>query len=468
MTISQFTDIFTSCIPYTPNQQQSALIAALARFCSSATRPESVFILNGYAGTGKTSIVAALVKALEAVKVPVALMAPTGRAAKVFGNMARSRAFTIHRRIYRLDAEGGVSVTANSRPGTIFIVDEASMISDDHAGGRPGLLEDLVHYAFAGADGCKMILLGDSAQLPPVGSDNSPALDVRRLKALGLNVSRAVITDTMRQGRRSGILRNATWLRRAMLVDPLPEPKLFIGRYDDVRAVDPADLPDAIAASYSDVGRDETIVITRSNRRATAFNLAIRSTILDYDTELTRGERLLVAKNNYHWTAGVKGLDFIANGDMAVVDRVIATETRYDMRWADVAITLPDRDASIDCKIMLEPLTTELPALAPERMTRLISCRIASPDFAAYGASDSAVNRALRSDPYVNALQVKYGYALTCHKAQGGQWADVYVDMDYIPPEAMGLDFYRWLYTATTRATRTLYYIAPSLDINPA
>lgn len=464
MDLEQFIEIFLGRLGYTPTPRQEQVARALARFCSMAVPGESVFMLNGYAGTGKTSIIGALVEALSAIKVPVVLMAPTGRAAKVFSSMAHRPAYTIHRRIYHTDSFGTMSLSPNQVPGTIFIVDEASMIGDDRGPGGVSLLDDLLTFCFS-ADDCKLILMGDTAQLPPVGLDRSPAMDVDRLKEMGLKVSRAVMTDVARQRLDSGILRTATWLRRAMLRDPLPEPRLFVGvDSGDVIAVTSEDLPDTLSASYSDVGIADTILVTRSNKRATAFNLAIRQSILDYSEELVKGDRLLVAKNNYHWSQGVKGLDFIANGDIAVVDKIVGTESRYGSRWADVVLNLPDRDISLQAKIVLDPLTTDAPAMTAEAMAALVDRRGADPESELHTAgSESAMRRAVRRDPYINALQVKYGYAVTCHKAQGGQWSDVYVDMGYIPPEAMGLEFYRWLYTATTRARRRLYYIAPTV-----
>lgn len=456
MTVDEFTDILRSKLPFEPNSQQSALIGALGRFCSDAVGGESVFLINGYAGTGKTSIIGALVKTLADVHIPSVLLAPTGRAAKVFSSMASRPAYTIHRRIYRMDSAGRMDLTLNNTPFTVFIVDEASMIGNERDSGGSTLLDDLLQHVFA-ADNCKLILLGDSAQLPPVGCEVSPAMDVATLKKRGLRVSRAVITDTVRQDHNSDILRNATRLRRSMLLDPLPEPRLIVDRHDDVVSVSPEDLPDAIAASYSAVGKEEAILITRSNRRATDFNLAIRRQIFDYEENLVRGERLLVAKNNYHWSSKVKGLDFIANGDIAIIDRIIATEDMGPLHFADVALTLPDRGGiTIEAKIITNTLVLDTPCLPANDMAALMQHRL---NIIAPGASESAAMRALRSDPYVNALQVKYGYAVTCHKAQGGQWSDVFVDMSYIPPEAMGLDFYRWLYTATTRATRRLHYI---------
>ncbi len=454
-------------LPYDPNSQQIQLIAALARFCSPTANSDSVFLLNGYAGTGKTSLTGALVRALREAGVPVVLMAPTGRAAKVFGAFARYPATTIHRRIYR-GTEGGLmayagEVADNTFQNAVFIVDEASMIGEsgvDDGGLRRNLLEDLLHYVYSGV-GCRMLLLGDTAQLPPVGCDESPAMNPAVLRSYGLKVTRVVMTEVVRQGRRSGILYNATWLRKAMLRSPLPEPKLAIDRFSDVVSVPGEELQDAISASYDEYGIGETLMITRSNRRAVQFNLAIRANILYKEEELTRDERLMVAKNNYLWSAKVKGLDFVANGDIAIVEHIYGTEERYGFRFADVTLNLPDRDISFDCKILLDTLTSEAPALERERFAALYDRLLNDADLFTPSTPLKARMKILRSDPYLNAIQVKYAYAVTCHKAQGGQWQSVFVDLGYVPDDAYGMEFYRWLYTATTRATRRLAFVNP-------
>lgn len=456
-------------LPYTPTDQQIEVLGALARFCSAMMPHDSVFLLNGYAGTGKTSLMGALVRSLGSFRVPVVLMAPTGRAAKVFGGFAHHFATTIHRRIYRSPAPGeppwSVSMASNNFKGAVFIVDEASMIgADGDESGRPGLLEDLIYYVYSG-ENCRMILVGDTAQLPPVGCSSSPAMDPARLKAMGLRVLRATITATVRQARDSGILYNATWLRKAMRVDPLPVPYLHLNGMADVAAVESTDLIDTLSHSYSETGISNTLVITRSNKTATAYNEGIRTMILDREDLLGAGERLLVVKNNYFWTSKVKGLDFIANGDIGEVERVIATEVRYGFRFADIELTLTDRTepVTIPVKIILESLFSDLPAVSQESVQRLANAICMDPDLHSPDTPMSVRLKMLRTDPYYNALQVKYAYALTCHKSQGGQWADVYVDMGYIPPESQGIDFYRWLYTATTRATSRLYYINPRI-----
>ena len=458
-------------LPYDPNEQQIELIAALARFCSPQMPSDSVFLLNGYAGTGKTSVTGALVRALRAASVPVVLLAPTGRAAKVFGKFAHFPATTIHRRIYRQNSPGSMSyvgeVADNNMQGAVFIVDEASMIGDDSgSASRTSLLEDLVHYVYSGVD-CRMILLGDTAQLPPVGCDRSPAMDPDVLRGFGLRVTRAVMTKVVRQDGRSGILRNATWLRKAMRHDPLPQPRLVAAdSTPDVHVIAGEELLEALTAEYAGRSAPNTLIVTRSNRRATQFNLGVRTEILGYEEELCIDDRLLVAKNNYLWSAKVKGLDFIANGDIATVGRILGMEQKYGLRFANVMLTFPDRDVEVECKIMLDALTSDTPALDPARFNKLYTDILNDPDLFTSATPMNVRMKLLRTDPYFNALQVKYAYAVTCHKSQGGQWESVFIDMGYIPPEAQGLDFYRWLYTATTRATRQLFYIDPRIMVN--
>lgn len=454
-------------LPYEPNDQQVKLIASLARFVTDTSADPRVFLLNGYAGTGKTSLTGALVRTLRQADIKVVLLAPTGRAAKVFGAFARYPASTIHRRIYHSDTAGGIlsysRLPAENRlTNAVFIVDEASMIGNDTDADGRSLLSDLIEYVYSG-EGCRMMLLGDTAQLPPVGLTRSPAMDPDVLRASGLKVSHAVMTKVVRQGSGSGILYNATRLRRQMLEDPVPAPSLLLDRFADCTAVDSADLEDALARSYSDLTEGDTLVITRSNKRAVLFNLAIRARILGREEELCRGERLMVAKNNYLWSAKVKTLDFVANGDMAVVESIHSTEEKYGLRFADVHLRLTDRDdISFDCKILLDTLTSESPALEVAKAGELYAAALADPDLFSPTASEKTRMRILRSDPYVNALQVKYAYAVTCHKAQGGQWPSVFVDAGYVPPDSSSLDLLRWYYTALTRATASVRIINPN------
>ncbi len=476
MTTREFAHTIMGQLPYSPTQQQVEVIAALARFCSQHTPQESVFLLNGYAGTGKTSLCAALVRALAGVGIGTVLLAPTGRAAKVFAAFAQHPAYTIHRRIYTSGGNGITSARAmrvaeNRSRNCVFIVDEASMIGGDTMTGN--LLEDLVHYVYSGIN-CRMILLGDTAQLPPVGCESSPAMNASLLHSMGLRVTRATMTATVRQAAQSGILYNATWLRRAMRRDPLPEPVLYVSPFGDIDVLDGDMLADSVEKAYSRAGIMSTIIITRSNARAAEFNRAVRAVILGAEEELVPGEVLLIGKNNYFWARDNKGLDFLANGDMAVVDTIYGTERRYGYRFADVRLTLPDREMSFDCKLMLSTLLTDQPSLTNAQTVELFDSIAADPDLedpdAPADAPPKELTLAQRSSlaiksPYLNALQVKYGYAVTCHKAQGGQWADVYVDLSYIPPEAMGMEFYRWLYTSVTRSTTRLHLISPTVEI---
>lgn len=463
MTPLELGQLILQQLPYEPNSQQIQLVAALARFCLSDSSADPVFLLNGYAGTGKTSLTGALVRALESTGRKAVLLAPTGRAAKVFAAHSRHPAYTIHRQIYRMNVAGVSHVADNPHRDAVFIVDEASMIGSGSDGGE-NLLQDLIHYVYTGT-GCRLLLLGDMAQLPPVGCAESPAMEVETLKSYGLRVSRAVLTDTVRQASTSGILYNATWIRRAMRAEPLPAPRLSVSAFDDVKVIEGEELEDEMGRCYSADGIRETVLITRSNKRATAFNQAIRTAILGREGVIGRDELLMVAKNNYHWSAKVAGLDFIANGDVATVSRVYGKERRYGFEFADVSLHFPYRDIEIDAKLLLDTMWSETASLGAAELAELAQACLADPEFAPASDSATAMRAALKSCPYYNALQVKYAYAVTCHKAQGGQWANVFVDMGYIPPEAQGMEFYRWLYTATTRATTTLYYVNPTVEV---
>ena len=459
-----------SQLPYEPNEQQMQVAMALARFCSTVPElgfgcGDRVFVLNGYAGTGKTTLTSALVRTLRAHRMRAVLLAPTGRAAKVFTAYSGLPASTIHRHIYRhslLGNHGMPPPKENKFKNTVFIVDEASMIGTDNDMGS-NLLTDLIHYVYS-AEGCRMILVGDTAQLPPVGQSESPAMSIDTLRAYGLRVSHATITDVARQSAQSGILRNATRLRKAMALPPdaaNTPVKLIVGGYDDVSIVAGEDLPDLIEQLYKRDGIDETIIVTRSNRSATLFNNAIRSQILEREEQLTPGDLLISAKNNYYWTRPVKGLDFIANGEVLRLLKVIGTEKRFGLNFADVIMEIADRPGiEFEAKLALDTLTGDAAALDRQSMKRLYEGIAAeAPDGIAPSPSR------LQESPYWNALQVKYGYAVTCHKAQGGQWKNVLVDLSYIPPDQVGFEFYRWLYTAITRARANLYLINPPEEV---
>lgn len=462
-------DILAS-LPFSPNNQQLQVAMALARFCMPEVGlpdQDRVFVLNGYAGTGKTSLTGALVRALASHGIDCVLLAPTGRAAKVFGKYAGRLASTIHRRIYRHALPGSGEAFSmpreNTAHDTIFIVDEASMIATGVDGNR-NLLRDLVYYVYSG-DNCRMILLGDTAQLPPVGQDCSPAMEADELRGLGLKVTRATLTDVARQSALSGILRNATRLRRSMSageyekVGPVP---MIVSNVDDCDRVDGCDLPDLLNTLYQRDGLEETIVITRSNRSAVDFNTGIRSMVLYYEEEITPGDLMIAAKNNYFWARGVPGLEFIANGEILQVDRVVGEEIKYGMRFVDVKFLIPGRDdLTFTAKLIPACLTSSAVALDRETVEKLFRAIYEDPELAGEQATHSERIKAMQKSPYWNALQMKYAYAVTCHKAQGGQWKNVLIDLSYIPPELAGREFQRWLYTAVTRATSHLYFINP-------
>lgn len=465
-------------MPFEPTDQQIKLTAALARFCSTQTPSDTVFILNGYAGTGKTSVIGALVRTLDRSEIGTVLLASTGRAAKVLAGFTGFPAHTIHRKIYSsasFGADGTPSVARinrNPHSDTIFIVDEASMIGSGNDSGL-NLLQDLVMYVYTGHN-CRLILIGDTAQLPPVGSVESPAMSAPAFKEMGLKVLRATITRTVRQGRDSGILYNATALRRSMQQEPLPLPVLTATPFSDVEIVDPEELEDKLGTSYSRYGEEQTIMITRSNRRAVDFNMAIRKQIFDREEPLVKGDRLLISKNNYYWSTRARKEreegsrrfipDFLANGEAAVVNAIYGTEMYADIRFADVNLYLPESEAYIDAKIIVDSLTAETPGMPPDRL-QAIGYRVIA-DAGVSNCSRTAQIDALKKSPHYNALQVKFAYAVTCHKAQGGQWESVFVDMGFIPAEAYtSTDFYRWLYTSITRASRHLSLLNPACEV---
>ena len=449
-------------LPYVPTEEQAGLVARLAEFLWDDNVP-SVFVIKGYAGTGKTSLVGALVKTLEAFERACVLLAPTGRAAKVFASYAAHPAYTIHKKIYRQRAFTGdftgFQLAHNAHKNTFFIVDEASMIANEAAeGAHYGsglLLDDLFDFVYSGA-GCRLILLGDTAQLPPVGQVRSPALDEEYLRRYGYPVYSCELTHVVRQVEESGVLFNATRLRNAMQENPLPVPSIAWRRFPDVSLVGGDELIEVLSSAYRRDGMDETIIVTRSNKRANIFNQGIRNRILYREEELASGDLLLVARNNYFWSEKYEKLDFIANGDVARVVRVRRVCEMYGFRFADVVLYFPDYEEEMEAKVILDTLHSESPSLTAEENTRLFNAVME--DYADVPSKRERLKR-LKNDPWFNALQVKYAYAVTCHKAQGGQWANVFIDMGYIRPDMLGLDFYRWLYTAFTRTTGRLWLI---------
>ncbi|MCH5216849.1 MAG: AAA family ATPase [Muribaculaceae bacterium] len=451
-------------LPYIPNQEQVELIANLSQFCvEPISNGYPVFVLNGYAGTGKTSLVGALVSALSSLNQKSVLLAPTGRAAKVFSEYSKHSAFTVHKKIYRQkkyspDGGAGFTLAPNKHTNTIFFVDEASMLpntsTEGTVFGTGRLLDDLVEYVYS-SSGCKLILIGDDAQLPPVGLSRSPALDIEFLKSMGLDIYPFSLTTTSRQAADSGILYNATHIRTTMQQEELPAASLIIDRFDDFRSLTGEYLIETLSDLYDSHGIENSIIITRSNKRAVMFNTGIRSRILYREDELVAGDKILIAKNNYLWSESNEALDFIANGDIATVERVYSTESCFGFRFARTELSFTESDVSIEAMVNLETLMSDSPTLSHERQQLLFNNVMET-----LSGSQRTRYELLKQHPYFNALQVKYAYALTCHKAQGGQWDNVFIDMGYIPEEAYtSRDLYRWLYTAITRAKKRIYIL---------
>ena len=478
---------------FTPTTEQSEAIEQIGKFLMSRHNME-LFLLRGYAGTGKTTLVGALVKTLTQLNQPVVLMAPTGRAAKVFSSYAGQAAYTIHKRIYRqksiTDTET-FSLNVNLSKHTLFIVDEASMISNEGLSsstfGTGRLLDDLIQYVYSG-EGCRLMLLGDTAQLPPVGEEESPALMTSLLRSYGMHVYEKTLTQVMRQLGDSGILYCATKIRERLyeLKIESSELKIDIGntlnncQFPDVAHVTGADLIDSLETSYSRWGTDDCMIICRSNKRANIYNQGIRNRILYREEELCSGDRIMVVKNNYYWVEKIqrallssKGgdtpqgpsmaganplpLSFIANGDIAVVRRVRRTREMYGFRFADVLLRFPDYDDyEIEATVLLDTLQSESPSLTRDESERLFQQVMADYD---HLTTKKERYQQLRLNPHFNALQIKYAYAVTCHKAQGGQWGCIYLDQGYLPPDVSPIDHHRWLYTAFTRATEQLYLV---------
>ena len=449
---------------YQPTFEQVIAVKSLSEFLLS-TANDTVFVLRGYAGTGKTSLVGALVKAMDKLQQKSVLLAPTGRAAKVFSAYAGHPAFTIHKKIYRQQSfsneVSNFSINDNLTTHTLYIVDEASMISNEGLSGSMfgtgRLLDDLVEFVYSGA-GCRLLLMGDTAQLPPVGEEQSPALATEALKGYGLNVIEVDLTQVVRQVQSSGILWNATQIRQLIAEDEcFSLPKIKVSGFPDIQVVRGDELIDTLTDCYEKDGMDETIVVCRSNKRANIYNKGIRAQILYREDELNTGDLLMVAKNNYFWTEKYKEMDFIANGEIAVVRRVRRTRELYGFRFAEVLLAFPDQnDFELEANLLLDTLHSDAPALPKTENDRLFYSVLE--DYVDITVKRERMKK-MKADPHYNALQVKYAYAVTCHKAQGGQWQNVFLDQGYMSDEYLTPDYFRWLYTAFTRASKTLYLV---------
>lgn len=453
-------DKIVSNLPFPPTGQQAELIDSLASFLTS-TDENRVFMLKGCAGTGKTSVVGALIKTLEDFEQPVVLLAPTGRAAKVLSFHSGRPAYTIHRYIYREkvvgELNGDFSLNFNRNRNAIFVVDEASMISNsgaDSGFGSGCVLDDLLSFVYDGG-GCRIIFVGDVAQLPPVGELMSPALNKSAFVSMGFIVDEYLLTDVVRQAEDSGILFNATQMR-LLMPDYDGSLPAIDDSFPDVTMISGSELIEEISSAYAKYGLDDTIIISRSNKRVNVFNNGVRNSVLCREEELTSGDMLMVAKNNYFWAQNVKGLDFIANGDVAQVKRVRHVVEMYGFRFADVLLYFSDYDVEIECKVLLDCLQSQSPSLSAQENNRLYEAVMA--DYMDIGNKRERFKK-MKQNPFFNALQVKFAYAVTCHKAQGGQWSCVFLDKGYVPDEQMNIDFLRWLYTAFTRATSKIYLV---------
>lgn len=466
MTQSEFKELIIHHFGFQPTDDQSIAIDVFGQFLA-CQHGMPAMILRGSAGTGKTSLVAAMVQTLLSLRQRVVLLAPTGRAAKVLSINSHRPASTIHRKIYRQKAMGGdFSLDINLHADTLFVVDEASMIStmpQERTEGMPaflgnggGVIDDLVTYVYSGHN-CRLLLVGDTAQLPPVGEDEAPALQAGVMGCYGLSVYQADLNQVLRQGQQSGILWNATMIRHLITHDDVTQlPRIRFHGFADIISLPGNEIIETLEDSYHRIGIDDTAVITRSNKRANIYNNGIRARVVDHDGQLCSGDRIMVVKNHY-FDEENPPLPFLANGDMAVVRRIRSVRELYGFTFADLTLQFPDYDdTELTITAILDTLQSESPALTPAEQQRLFDGVMQD-----YADIPHKADRykALKKDIYYNALQIKFAYAITCHKAQGGQWSHVYVDQGYMTDDMLTPDYIHWLYTAFTRATQRLYLV---------
>jgi exodeoxyribonuclease-5 len=466
--ITDKSQLIAQAYAHPPTKEQMLFCERMSKFLQD-NDDERCFVLKGYAGTGKTTSVAALVKVLAKFNLKSELLAPTGRAAKVMSQYANRKALTIHKRIYRkrsaTSPEMQFQLAPNLADNTVFIIDEASMIADEFNETGSSILRDLLEFVYNDKN-CFLLFVGDTAQLPPVGSLDSPALNEQYLKDhFYLSVTSVELKEVVRQEKKSGILANATMLRNQIAKNPEnPLPKFLTKNYKDIYNMAGARLVEGLEYAYRKFGIENTLVVCRSNKTANVYNQQIRARLLYREEELTGGDQIMVVRNNYFWLPDNDETAFIANGDMAKVIRVRGEEERYGFRFADATLEFMDFPAAgqISCKVMLDTLNLESANLPYEQNKKLFDGL--NEDYE-HIANKRQRMLAIKADPFYNALQIKFAYAVTCHKAQGGQWDAVFADQGYLTEEMIDLDFLRWLYTAVTRAKKELYLVnfAPQL-----
>jgi exodeoxyribonuclease-5 len=453
----------TQSFGFEPTEGQSVVLYHLAAFLLSQ-KENPTYVLRGYAGTGKTSLVKTLVRTLPAIGMRYVLMAPTGRAAKVLSNYTGQNASTIHRKIYQAmtypDGSIRIARAENKYNHTLFIVDEASMIGEQKEFGGSSLLDDLLSYVFSGED-CRLLLIGDTAQLPPVESNESPALNCDYLKSqFPITAATYELTEVKRQALESGILYNATDIRE-LLSQNLYEyalPIFHLQGFDDIQKIEPETFEEMLHNAFANISDNEAVIVCKSNKRANMFNQAIRGRILNIEGEIATGDKLMVVKNNYFWAEGNNAISFIANGDMAEIRKIKHFEDMYGFRFADVELSFTDYpDApNIEAKILLDTLNSNSPSLTNEESQQLFTA--IEEDYMDIPNRRERYKE-MKKNPWFNALQVKFAYALTCHKTQGGQWNSVFIDSSLNLKETLEVEDLRWLYTALTRAQERVYFV---------
>jgi exodeoxyribonuclease V len=446
-----------------PTNDQSEALKKIAAYICNDTN-DIIFVLTGYAGTGKTSMISSVVKTLDLLRMKSVLLAPTGRAAKVLSSYSERQAFTIHKKIYRQksskDGIGSFRLDRNLHKGTYFIVDEASMVSNSSSEssifGSGRLLEDLVEYVYSGTD-CKLIIVGDTAQLPPVGSNLSPALDLSSLGEFGFGLVSSELKQVVRQSETSGVLMNATMVRLQIAGNDLVHPKLDCNNFNDISRISGEELIDEISTAYGTCGMEGTIIVVNSNKQANKYNQGIRNRIFFREEEISTGDMVMVVKNNYFVLEEEEdGAGFIANGDIAEVRKIRKYEEKYGFRFAEMVLKFPDYDLEVEAKVMLDVLSLDTPALPPDKNRELYNNILE--DYLDIKTRTKQYE-AVRDNPYFNALQVKFAYAVTCHKAQGGQWERVFIDQGMFNRNEITIDYLRWFYTALTRSTDRVYLV---------